>query len=89
METSTMKILLTSAALATAILAASPVSAQEERSPSARALAQHQAVLRGLPRERAMLRRVPNAVFDGREFVGADPDAFIRNDLIHSDNRGD
>jgi hypothetical protein len=35
------------------------------------------------------LRRPAIAVFDGREFIGADPDAFIRNDLIHSDNRGD
>jgi hypothetical protein len=89
METSAMKILLTSAALVTAILIASPVAAQEERLPSARALAQHQAVLRVLPRERAMLRRAPNAVFDGREYIGSDPDVFIRNDLNRGDYRGD
>ena len=82
------KILVCLAALATTIVIASPVAAQEG-GPSARAAAQHRAVLRALPRERVLLRRPAIAVFDGREFIGADPDAFIRNDLIHSDNRGD
>ena len=81
-----MKILVTGAALAAMILTASPVVAQDGQL-SARAIAQHQAVLRSLERERAALRRSPDAVFDGPNYVGADPDAFIRNDLLHLRNR--
>ena len=84
-----MKTLFASA-LSLLVLNASPVMAQEGGgAPSARSLAQHQALVRGLERERAALLRSPNAVFDGRQYIGADPDPAVRNDLMHSDNRGD
>ena len=75
-----MKILFASAALAAVALAGSPVVAQEA-TPSTRALAQHRAHVNSLPQQRRALRRSPTAVFDGPDYLGADPDPIIRAEI--------
>ena len=82
-----MKTLLALAARATAVLAGSPVTAQEGGGPSPQALAQHRALVRALPQHQAAMRRSPNAVFDGQQYLGADPDPFIRNDMTRDQGR--
>ena len=92
-----MKTVLATAALAAIVLGGSPVRAQsiDEQPAAFQAFAQAQPQTRIIPRRRTPTfngRHSDNPaydVYDGPNYVGSDPDAFIRNDLVRDQNRGD
>jgi hypothetical protein len=96
-----MKALLATAALLGSVIAGSPTMAQTMGDGARAAFAQVEpgwraSVRRGIatnryytPDGRMHSSNGANDVYDGPDYVGSDPDAFIRNDLVRGDNRGD
>ena len=97
-----MKTLLATAALLGLVTAGTPTMAQTMSEGASAAFAQVEpgwrqpnvrrspAINRNLtPDGRRHSRNTANDVYDGPDYIGSDPDAFIRNDLVRGDNRGD
>jgi len=96
-----MKALFATAALLGLVMAGTPAMAQTMGGGVNAAFAQvvpggkQPSARRGLVNPRSTpdgqnhSGNIANDVYDSPDYIGSDPDAFIRNDLVPGDNRGD